>query len=91
MGLGEVWSLFPEAASSLQGKDAIASLEDRTVAIDAAIWIVEATCQVSATLNLRDHGITFFYIECQGGMRQHFDTKSAVLKVFDSCLILGLG
>lgn len=51
MGLGEVWSLFPESTSCLEGLNVVKISEGRTIAIDAAIWIVEAMTQA----NLRSH------------------------------------
>ena len=45
MGLGEVWGLFPEATAALHGADAVRASSGLVVAVDAAIWIVEATTQ----------------------------------------------
>ena len=47
MGLKDVWGLFPDCTRVLKGSEAIRAAEGRTIAIDAAIWIVEAQTQTS--------------------------------------------
>ena len=46
MGVTQLWKLLcSDDSSQLKGAEVVRSLEDQTIAIDSAIWIVEASTQ----------------------------------------------